>query len=438
MAKASKLRVFCSVVTMLVATILGGGGVQAAPGGTTSATRLNEAQAIQLARTFCQKLGQPIPASALGTATFAADAQAPPSHYWQSIWDVTFPGQARVEVVDATGVITHYANDAYYVVHRDNAPAGEAIPQQEAIQRAREAVNAAGQPEPLLFWEADVEQGHPGFPLASSYTWMVRWHRAAGGVPYRDQHTSVALDAQTGEIKFLSIMYGSPPLASAKKVLSQDDAISVAASQVISQIVQQEATLKEAHPEIVWPDPRWPHSSDKQGQPKGVRLAWAVTFIVDGVWHQADVDTETGEILSQDWDNGPMGMHVVVAPKAAPTPPPVASMFSSVRAVYVRGRDASGKWAAKPLLKFSSKSQPHAVAMLTKTSDFRKGGPAGDAPQELVLVGKSNAIGVYPYFPETGLTGSGSDWAAVPDEFKTWVQRKLASAGAAPVPGPQR
>lgn len=427
-----------SILFVQLAAILGGAAVAATPGDAKPTTRLDEAQAIQLARTFCQKLGQPIPASALGTATFAADAQAPPSHYWQSIWDVTFPGQARVEVVDATGVITHYANDAYYVVHRDNAPAGEAIPQQEAIQRAREAVNAAGQPEPLLFWEADVEQGHPGFPLASSYTWMVRWHRAAGGVPYRDQHTSVALDAQTGEIKFLSIMYGSPPLASAKKVLSRDDAISVAASQVISQIVQQEATLKEAHLETVTPDDRWPHSSDKPGRPKGVRLAWAVTFIVDGVWHQADVDTETGEILSVAADPGPMGMHVAAAPTAAPPPPPLAPMLQSARAVSVRGKDANGRWAAKPLLKFNAKSQPQAVALLAKTTDFRKEGPSDAAPQELIVVGKSDAIGVYSYFPETGLLGNGGEWAAVPDEFKTWVQRKLASAGAAPVPGPQR
>ena len=429
-------RLFITASLLIGGLLPCGRGAPNASSNAKPITRLNEAQAVETARAFCRKIGQPVIVP--GTAAFATNSQGPPGHYWQSTWDVTFPRQAKVEVVDATGVITHYANDAYYVVHRDNAPAGEAIPQQEAIQRAREAVDAAGQPEPLLFWEADVEQTHPVPPLASSYTWIVRWYRAADGIPYRDQHTSVALDAQTGEIKFLTIMYGFPPLASARKVLSQDDATEMASSQVISQVVQQEATLKEAHLEIVSPDTRWPHSSDKPGQPRGVRLAWAVTFIVDGIWRQADVDTETGELLSVAADGGPMGMHRAAAPVAALAPPPVAPMLQGVRAVYVRGKDAGGKWAAKPLLKFSEKSQPHAVATLRKTADFRKEGPGGAAPQQIVLASKGGAIGVYSYFPDTGLLGSGSEWAAVPDEFKTWVQRKIASAGSAPVLGTHR
>ena len=426
------------IMLPLLVTLLSLTSIAAAafPGAGAPSTRLNEAQAVETARVFCRKIGQPV--TTAGAATFASGAQGPSSHYWQPIWDVTFPGQAEVEVVDADGVITHYANDAYYIVHRDNSPAGEALPQQEAIQRAREAVNVAGQPEPLLFWEADVEQGHPGFPLASSYTWMVRWYRAAGGIPYRNQHTSVALDAQTGEVKFLTIMYGSPPLAAAKKVLSRDDAVSVTASQVVSQVVQQEATLKEGHLEIVTPDDRWPHSSDKPGRLKGVRLAWAVTFIVDGVWRQADVDTETGEILSVAADGGPMGMHTAASPTAAFVPLPILPMLRSVRAVYIRGRDANGKWATKPLLKFGTKDQPHAVALLRKTVDFRKEGPAGAASQQIVLVSRSSAIGVYSYFPDTGLLGGNSDWAAVPDEFKTWVQRKTASASASTAKGAHR
>ena len=426
-----------SILFVQLAAILGGAAVAATPGDAKPTTRLDEAQAVQIARAFCRKIGQSV--TATGTATFAADSQDPSNHYWQPIWEVTFPAQAEVEVVDTTSGIVRYSNDAYDAMHRnDNSPAGDPLSQPEAVQRAKEALNATGQSEPLQFWQAQLEQHHPAAPLAKSYYWVIRWHRAADGVPYRNQHASVALDAQTGEIRYMVFMYGSPPLASAKKVLSRDDAISVAASQVISQIVQQEATLKEAHLEIVTPDDRWPHSSDKPGRPKGVRLAWAVTFIVDGVWHQADVDTETGEILSVAADPGPMGMHVAAAPTAAPPPPPLAPMLQSARAVSVRGKDANGRWAAKPLLKFNAKSQPQAVALLAKTTNFRKEGPSDAAPQELIVVGKSDAIGVYSYFPETGLLGNGGEWAAVPDEFKTWVQRKLASAGAAPVPGPQR
>lgn len=63
------------------------------------------------------------------------------------------------------------------------------------------------------------------------------------------------------------------------------------------------------------------------------------------------------------------------------------------------------------------------------------GGTAGAASQQIVLVSRSSAIEVYSYFPDTGLLGSNSDWAAVLDEFKTWIQRKV---GASAAQGPHR
>jgi hypothetical protein len=53
----------------------------------------------------------------------------------------------------------------------------------------------------------------------------------------------------------------------------------------------------------------------------------------------------------------------------------------------------------------------------------------------MVLVSNSHAIGVYSYFPATDLVGSGSEWAAVPGEFKTWMQKKIAAADG---PGSQK
>ena len=390
-------------------------------------THLTREQAIQIARAFCQKIGQPV--TAIGTATFATNLQGLPGHYWQPIWDVTFPIQAVVEVVDATGTIVRYSNNAYDAVHQnDDFPAGDPLPKLKAMRRAQEIVNATGETESLLPWEAQTEQRRPVFPLAKTYEWIVRWYRAAGGVPYRNQHVSIALDAQTGEAEYMIFMFGSPPLTSAAKVLSQTDAISVAASQVISQVVQQEATHKETHLEIVAPDDRWYHSSNKPGQLKNVRLAWAVTFVVDGIWRQTDVDAATGEILGTDSDAGPWGSGAAVAPAKVFASPPLAQILKTPQAVYVRGKDAKGSWTAKPFLKFSAKTQPHAVALLVQTTDFRKEGPAEAASQQIVLVSKSHAIGVYSYFPDTGLLGNSSDWAAVPSEFKTWMQHKITAA----------
>ena len=76
--------------------------------------------------------------------------------------------------------------------------------------------------------------------------------------------------------------------------------------------------------------------------------------------------------------------------------------------------------------------------MLTKMSDFRKEEPAGVASRQVMLASNSRAIGVYAYFHETGLLGSGTDWAVVPDEFKAWMQRKTAATGPTPAQGARK
>lgn len=215
-------RLFGWLASVLTAIVIAG-FIPAACADSSVTTRLNEEQATQIARTFCQKIGQPI--TGVGSANFIKPDAMNEQHYWLSRWEVTFPSQAEVEVVDATSVIIRYANDAYYVVHQDdNTPAGEAIPKQEAIQRAKAAVSATGQPEPLQFWLAQIEQLHPTNPLAKTQDWSVRWFRATSDGPYRDQHASVGLNAQTGEIEDLVIMFGSPPMAQAVRKVPQEDA----------------------------------------------------------------------------------------------------------------------------------------------------------------------------------------------------------------------
>ena len=435
--RTSKRLYLITVILMTGALLLQGEGTSAVPTVTVPAIRLSEVQAVQLARTFCQNIGQPV--TAAGTATFAADAQAPPSHYWQPIWDVTFPGQAEVEVVDATGIIASYNNKARrqedHQLRQDASVPDNTIPQQEAIQRAKDVLAATRQTEPLEFNWAQLASFNP--MVTNSHTWFVWWYRTSHGIRYYDQHVGIYMDAQTGEIGGLILNLTSPPLTSAVQAVREIDAINIGAAEVVRQGIEQGATHKETHLEIITPNNRWPHSTDKPGQDTSVRLAWAVTFIVDGHWRQVKIDTETGEILDEGRDNGPGGKQAAGSVKVS-APPPIMPMLRSVRAVYVRGRDANGKWATKPLLKFGTKDQPHAVALLRKTSDFRKEGPAGAASQQIVLVSRSSAIGVYSYFPDTGLLGGNSDWAAVPDEFKTWVQRKTASASASTAKGAHR
>jgi hypothetical protein len=378
-------------------------------------TRLHEAQVTQIARTFCRKIGQSI--TIPGTAAFTETPKINPGSYWQSRWQVDFPGQARVEVVDATGIVAHYANESYSTIHQNESdPPGEALTQADAIQRAKKAIDATGQSEPIKFMNAQLAQFHDP-PLASCYSWIVSWYRTSHDIPYRDQHVSLIMDAQTGEIQNLVLMFPTPPLVSAVQNFGQDDAMNAAASIIINQGIEESAYHTDTHLEIIQAGP------DK----KMIRLAWISSFVVDGHWRQVYLDAETGDVLGGGRASGPAGRGPAAV--KAPAPLPLAQALRTVHNVYLRRIGTSANGSVKPFLKFGLDNQPHEVGVLRKTADFRTTAPAETAPQELVLVSKSGAIGVYSYYPQTGLLGNGSDWATVPGEFKAWIQRKSA-AGA--------
>lgn len=184
--------------------------------------------------------------------------------------------------------------------------------------------------------------------------------------------------------------------------------------------------------EIVRPDRNWsqylnPQELAQRGLPQTTRLAWICTFQVGIIPHDIFIDAETGELLGHEYFQ-PLGRQVEGSIKTASILP-ISQMLKTAQSVYLRGKDAKGIWTAKPFLKFNAKNQPHAIAMLTKTADFRQAGPAEAPSQQIVLVNRSHAIGVYSYFPKTGVLGSGSDWATVPSEFQKWLQLKIAAVG---------
>ena len=389
-------------------------------------TRLNEAQAVQIARAFCAKIGEPVSVPATVISPEKNEDAAHSS--WLPCWHVAFSGQAKLDVVDVNGAIADYDNEGYFRQH-DNPPLGEAISQQEAIQRGKDALRATGQVEPTEFGYAQLMQTRVQPIARRDRFWRLYWSRTSRGIPYRDQHFIMDLDAETGEVIGMSQMYPTAPLASAVKAVGQEDAISAAASQVINEGIEETATHSGTKLEIISPVFDWNNLHGRSGPSDSVRLAWVSTFVVDGHWRQVEIDTETGEILGEGRDNGPAGRQGAVSVKAIP--PPIGTMLRSVRAVSVRRPDAGAKGTTRPFLKFSAKTQPHALAVLAQTADFRKDGPSGAAPAQVVLVSRSHSLGVYSYFPATGLLGSGADWARVPEEFKSWMQGKMAAAGAA-------
>lgn len=401
-------------ITMAMATggLLPPGVSASGASDAATTTRLSEAQVLQSARTFCGRVGLTI--TIPGTAKFVPNPDINPDTYWQPRWQVEFPGQARVEVADATGVITEFSNERYSIVHmNDTDPPGETISQEEAVQRSKQALLATGQAEPINFGYAQILRStHP--VLAKASIWYVYWNRTSDGVTYHDQHASVGMDAQTGEIRGFALVFPTLPLASARKVLTEKNAVGDAASVVVNQGIERSASHTETHLEIIPVGPSM----------KTVRLAWISTFVVDGHWRQVYLDAETGDVVGGGRDNGPAGRggpEKVKDPAALPLP----LILKTAGKVYLRHDSSLTGKTTKPLFQFSASSQPHAIALLTKTADFHAQPDAEAASDQMVIVSKSGAIGVYPYRLDTGVLGDGANSAILPAEFKVWMQRKL-------------
>jgi len=96
-------------------------------------------QAIQAAAVFCSAIGQPVTATA--SAVFpepmvAANPDRPPC------WEVSFPGQATVDVCDGTLVIRNYIDFADGCL---DGPPGRPEPIANALKTFTVVVTASGQ-----------------------------------------------------------------------------------------------------------------------------------------------------------------------------------------------------------------------------------------------------------------------------------------------------
>ena len=162
---------------------------------------------------------------------------------------------------------------------------------------------------------------------------------------------------------------------------------------------------------------------------KTVRLAWISTFVVDGRWRQVYLDAETGDVVGGGRANGPAGPRGPEKVKV-PAAPPLAQMLKIPSKIFLRRKNTLASGTAKMVFKFSAKSQPHAMALLTKTADFHAPPDAQAASDEMVIVSKTGAIGVYPYQPDMGVLDDGANSAILPAEFKVWMQHKLDAVSA--------
>lgn len=260
-------------------------------------THLTQAQALQIAKAFCGKVGNPITVD--GDAAFSVPKWDQDTH-WLPRWHITFPEQAEVEIIDATGAISDYTNETYSNRRETKEPAGDAIPEADAIQAATAVKIATGQVDELAATpRVMLLQGHNP-PLASDHTYLVIWQRIFDGIPYDHQQLTVSLDAETGEITGLGMTFPSQPPTAAPALLSvlQDKAKSIARNMVASAGLPADA-LESVKEEVVQPNRMWepggyPH--DKLSGP--AHVVWACRFkVAENKWREVWVDAQTGQVV---------------------------------------------------------------------------------------------------------------------------------------------
>ena len=379
---------------------------------TAPRTRLTSVQAAAVAVAFCRHVGVSITQPAV--ANFPASSTGVEETYWQPRWEVTFPGEAELEVVDATGVITRFKNRAYFSRH-DLTPESEAISQEEAIRRATLALKATGLPESVAFWRASLSQ-MTSPPLATTHEWEVLWQRVVGGIHYRHQHVAVGLDAQTGELKNLVVMFPSPPATTGTTAISQDQAVETARLRLTSAGLP-EMPLQSARLEIVRTGTASPSPKTHKQQRGTARAVWSCLF--RGKEHVYDVwvDVETGQVVGgESYSGGGLSSKVI--------PMPVLTALRHGNSYRMERRNAAGDWMPIPSTLIDMHSHPELFRLLRGKVQWQAVGPGGVPLYQLVISSQGGSV-LYTYFPESGLVGGGNDWAMLPAKATSWLKPHL-------------
>lgn len=389
---------------------------------------LTQEQAVKLASDFCQRTGAP----AVPTAT--AQCPSPQDTHWQARWRVVFPRQATVEVVDVTGDIVYYVNDAWYEqTAHDNRPAGVAISETEAIRRASSILTATGDTKELAFDKATLVQTHKP-PLASCHTWIVSWTRQFQNVPYRHQGANVLLDAETGTVKILCKNFPTPPPPKPVFKVSREQAAQVAVRKL------EEAGAKGVSPvkvqaEVVQPNTFWmPGGSDVEEVPISW-VVWMCRFEIGEQKCEIWVDTEMEGIIG-----GTMYGYLGSAQKPESAFRNMPKMADELRQllesteevkVYMRSKTPGKEWEDKPLVILSKESESKMFRLLKEKTHFpfERGRLLLVPDSKLVIVSKGKTYEVgYSFHSGHVLAAAPDQWGKVDDKFKDWLLKKMPAS----------
>lgn len=407
---------------------------------TLADARLTANQAIQVAQTYCQAIGQPV--TVAGQAQFPVPSEMDvPLNHWQPRWYVKFTGQATLEVVDASGIIASYENGVSSTQEDITRAAGTAIPQPDAISRATAALQATGQTSDLAFDRAQEALGNNP-PTSTSHDWDVDWTRTYGEYLYQQQGANVTLAAETGRVKHVRLYFSTPPPANANLIVTEDQAQDVANALLTSAGL----TVTEMHPHLLLSRPNtfWQDGNEDE-LPMLPVLSWVYWFVEPGPrTGEVHVDAQTGQVIGGYEEGyrggggaapkipfGKLNLKAFQPGKATKSavPPLKTLTVTPLRQALATAEQVTLFPASKnapPLVALNTQSNPQMLQALGKTTAWQAAKPARAKVFRLALTQGGKTRNLTLFSSNVGLIGSGTEWYTVPAAFNAWVKTLAA------------
>lgn len=422
---------------------------QAAP--ASAATNAPEV-IIQQARHFLQVCGLPSPQGEAQTKIETIYAPA-------VVWNITWNGY-DLDIEAATGHVINFQNyhrqdQRYHNVARTGERRFGSL--EEASTEVWRLVRAIGIPDhaylSAIAEHSDKElQAHDADPvdIGAGINWgfsdslnypLLGLHPGEGN----ESGISLMLDAEDGQLMFLSRNLRSI-VESSNLQLTQPQALEIAQN-----AYRQWSTQDQS---LIYPN----NSSDmptvelgyvnrgglfdfvngarpRRTDPIQWRLAWGIYFGEAAIF----VDAGNGEILGGQLARGMPNSHPKIkthfSPKSSLDKSTLQNLIQTASEIKVYPHASSSATEKYPRLVLSQVSDQGMFAVLRQTKYFQSNAPAF-ASSTLVMKTKAHNPVELRYDGEAGLLGAGNQWCFVPNKFKTWMQRKLASITVSPAKRP--
>lgn len=271
--------------------------------------RLTEAKAIAIAREFRRKMHCSSTASATAQFPAAPEIDSQPDTHWQPRWLVEFSDYVKIDIVDATGVISDF--DALQLYSKEEI-SQKRLPRAELLAVARSIVKDLG-PVGELMPPVIEDSGTIVNGERDNECW-IEWRRAWHGIPYRDQAVRLLLNDSTGAPETMGVIFHTPPPspvplkvtkaaaeAAARRYVKQYNTgrRDVTASVHKATLDSTKKLIVAELPEAERPNPtRFELDVIDPGTP---RVAWVCMFSFRGGFLEVWVDASTGKVIGDEF-----------------------------------------------------------------------------------------------------------------------------------------